>query len=292
MGEVKNYLYKNGLKFDNTLAKNLRGTIERIQLNKASCLGVDGNVGEGKTTLAVEMAQYIEEQQGGTFDIQEQVGMGGKGFLKAMDYAVSNNKNAVIYDEAGDFNTRASLTFFNSQLNRVFETFRATKIVVILCLPSFADIDTSLMKKGVLRFLVHCYGRNATSGRYSVYDLSRMWYIKKRFTKVTVPSDAFRLTSPNFYGMFKDLDPADSLELEKFSLQGKKDIIRKSMLSQRGLINAQEIAKESGYSLASVRTWIQETKPENEKYGTKCYYDKSTIRHFLATKGVVVAPQD
>ena len=288
MGEV----YKNGLRFDSTLAKNLDGSIERVRIKKASCLGVDGNVGEGKTTLAVLMGQYIEAQHGEKFNIQEQVGMGGKGFLKAMDYAVNNNKHVVIYDEAGDFNTRASLTYFNSQLNRVFETFRATKIVVILCLPSFADIDTSLMKKGVLRFLVHCYGRNEKFGKYSVYDLSRMWYIKKKFAKVTVPSDAFRLTSPNFYGQFKDLDKESSNELEKFSIKGKKDIIRKSMLAQRGLIDIKTIAKESGYSPASVKKWVQATKPEGEQYGHTKYYDKSSVRYFLASKGVRLPPSN
>ena len=280
--------YKNGLKFDSTLAKNLDGTIARVKLKKASCFGIDGNVGEGKTTLAANCGIYIEKQHGGTFDIENQIGMGGKGFLKAMDYAVNNNKHCVIYDEAGDFNTRASLTFFNQQLNRVFETFRATKIVVILCLPSFADIDTSLMKKGVLRFLVHCHGRTNTYGRYSVYDLSRMWYIKEKFKKVTVPSDAFRITNPNFYGMFKDLDPEDSKALERFSIKGKKAIIRKSMLQQRGLVDQDQIAKESGYSVASVRQYIGKSKPEFEKYGRHKYYDKSIIRQFLASKKVFI----
>jgi len=280
------YVYKNGLKFDSTLAKNIDGTLARVKSKKASCLGVDGYVGEGKTTLAVEIAQYIESKYNSTFDIQEQIGMGGKGFLKSMDYAVSNKKHVVIYDEAGDFNTRASLTYFNQQLNRVFETFRATKIVIILCLPSFADIDTSLMKKGVLRFLVHCYGRTLTYGRYSVYDLSRMWYIKSKFAKVTVPADAFRLTTPNFYGQFKDLDPESSNELEKFSIRGKKDIIRKSMLAQRGLVDVKTISKEAGYSVESVRKWVQKSKPKNERYGNTKYYDKSTVRYFLASKGI------
>jgi len=278
--------YKNGLKFDSTLGKNLKGTIVRVELKKASCFGIDGNVGEGKTTLAVLCAKFIESQHGEEFDIQNQIGVGGKGFLKAMDFAVNNNKHCVIYDEAGDFNTRASLTYFNQTLNRVFETFRATRIVVILCLPSFADIDTSLMKKGVLRFLIHCYGRSAKFGRYKVYDLSRMWYIKSKFVKVVVPSDAFRLTTPNFYGQFLDLDTADSKELERFSIKGKKDIIRKSMLAQRGLLNAQDIAKESGYGVESVRKYLQSAKPKFEKYGVSKYYDKSTVRYFLASKGV------
>jgi len=278
--------YKNGLKFDSTLAKNLEGTIERVKLNKASCLVIDGNVGEGKTTLAVECAQYIEKQHNNTFDIQNQIGMGGKGFVKALDYAVTNKKHAVIYDEAGDFNTRASLTYFNQQLNRIFETFRATKIVVIICLPSFADVDTSLMKKGVLRFLIHCESRSALYGRYKVYDLSRMWYIKSKFSKVTVPTDAFRITSPNFYGMFKDLDKEDSLELSTFSLKGKKDIIRKSMIQQRGLISIKEIAKESGYGIQSVRAYLNSGKDKFEKYGATKYYSKDVVRQFLASKGV------
>jgi len=76
-----------------------------------------------------------------------------------MDWCVTNKRNVIVYDEAGDFNTRASLTYFNQNMNRVFETYRALGIIVILCLPSFADIDTSLMKKKIARMLIHCYAR-------------------------------------------------------------------------------------------------------------------------------------
>lgn len=283
--------YQNGLKFDNTLAKNLDGSMQRVRARKASCLAVDGGVGEGKTTLAVEMAQYIEWKHGNEFDKELQIGMGGKNFMKAIDYAVSKKKKVVVYDEAGDFNTRASLTYFNQNLNRVFETFRATGIIVILCLPSFMDIDTSLMKKGVLRWLVHCHGRTVNYGGYSVYSLDRMWYVKAKFSKLTVPTDAYRMTAPNFRGWFKDLDTEDRDELNKISMKGKKETIRKSMLEQRGLIDAQEIAKESGYSHESVKKWLQKKKPKFEKYGHRKYYEKKVVRQFLASKGIRFNPE-
>lgn len=282
--------YSSGLKFDKTLAKNLKGCKERVSMKKASCFCIDGIMGEGKTTLAVLCAQYYESLFGEKFEIENQIGMGGKEFIKALEYCVNNNKHVVIYDEAGDFNTRASLTYFNQQLNRIFETFRAMEILVIICLPSFADIDTSLMKKGVLRFLVHCFGRTTKQGNYSVYDLSRMWYVKAKFPKVTVPTDAFKITNPNFYGHFKDLDPEDATALNDVSMKGKKEIIRQSMIQQRGLVNSDDVVKATGYSLASVREFVGRIKPKFEKIGRTKYFDKSIIKQFLAEKGVHFDP--
>jgi len=277
-------VWTNGLKFDNKLAENLRGSISRVRSKKASLFIIDGGVGEGKTTLGVECAQYLAGELRQGFDIKDQVRQGGSDFLKGMDWCVKNKRNVIVYDEAGDFNTRASLTYFNQNMNRVFETYRALAIIVVLCLPSFVDVDTSIMKKKVARMLVHCYSRNNNYGNYKIYSLWRMWYLKAKFTKVTVPDDAFRMVSPNSYGRFKDLDPADSSLLENHSLIGKKDIIRKGMLNSRGLLTIAQIASKTGYSIDSIRGFIKRKKIVGEKSGATLYFHKDIVENIIATK--------
>ena len=281
---MKKLSWENGLKIDSTLDLNLGECIKRIRSKKASLIIIDGGVGEGKTTLGTICAMRLATQLNQKFDIKEQVRQGGSDFLKGMDWAVTNKRNVIVYDEAGDFNTRASLTYFNQTMNRVFETYRALGIIVILCLPSFADVDTSLMKKKISRMLIHCYDRNSQYGCYKVYSLWRMWYLKAKFSKVTVPDDAFRMVSPNFFGRFRDLDPKDSEALEAHSIKGKKDIIRKGMLQERGMLPIKTIAQKTGYSIETIRRYIKRKKLKGEKYGATLYYHKEIVENILIDK--------
>jgi hypothetical protein len=241
-------------------------------------------VGEGKTTLGVECGMFLAKELEQPFNIKEQVRQGGTDFLKGMDWCVANKRNVIVYDEAGDFNTRASLTYFNQSMNRVFETYRALGIVVILCLPSFADVDTSLMKKLISRYLIHCYNRNNKYGEYKVYSLWRMWYLKDKFKKFVVPTDAFRHVTANFFGRFKDLDKADSEALEIHSIKGKKGIIKKGMLQERGLIDIKDIGHKTGYSVETIRRYINKNKLKGEKNGATLYFHKEIVEQIIQTK--------
>lgn len=281
---MKKLNWSNGLKIDSTLDKNLDECIQRVRNKKASLIVIDGGVGEGKTTLGTICAKRIGEKLDQDFSIMNQVRQGGGDFLKGMDWCVEHKRNVIVYDEAGDFNTRASLTYFNQNMNRVFETYRALGIIVILCLPSFADVDTSLMKKKISRMLIHCYDRGMSYGNYKVFSLWRMWYLKQKFEKVVVPDDAFKFVSPNFYGRFRDLDPVERDALEKHSIKGKKDIIRKGMLKERGLLPIKSIAQKTGYSIETIRRFIKRKKLKGEKYGATLYYHKEIIEDIIIAK--------
>jgi len=281
---IKKYSWKNGLKVDTTLHENLIGCVNRVRTKKASLIVVDGGVGEGKTTLAVICSQLLAKEMGQDFDILQQTRQGGSDFLKGMDWCVENNRNVIVYDEAGDFNTRASLTHFNQNMNRVFETYRALGIIVVLCLPSFADIDTSLMKKKIARMLIHCYTRTANFGNYKVYSLWRAWYLKAKFIKVTVPDDAFKFVNPNFYGRFRDLDPKDAEILEGHSVEGKKSIIKKSALADKGMLDIKTVGQRTGYSAQSIRAYIKNNKIETEKYCNAIYIHKELVDAIIRDK--------
>ena len=284
--------FKNGLKFDDTLAFNLRRQIERVKMKKASLFVIDGGVGEGKTTLATECGMYLAEQLNQPFDIEQQVRQGGDDFFKGLEWCVENKRSIVVYDEAGDFNTRASLTRFNKNMNRVFETYRALGIIVILALPLFLDIDTSLMKKKILRFLIHCYGRKAKYGNYKVFSLNKCWWIKRAFAspKVVVPEDAYKCTYPNYLGHFKDLNPEDSVLLENHSLKAKKQIIKDNVEKEEEiikdkegnkLISVKEISEEVNLGSCSILKFVKDNNIEGERKGAKLYFKPEIIDEIL-----------
>jgi hypothetical protein len=268
-------MYKNGLRFDDTLAKNLDSEKKRVDMNKASLLIIDGGVGEGKTTLSVECAEYY---QGCECNLKNQYALGGEEFMEKLQICYDNNMIVVIYDEAGDFNKRGSLTRFNQQLIRVFQTFRAFKILVILTLPNFNVIDNSLFDMKVPRMLLHCNKRTLSQGNYSGFSLYRMQYIKHKMQKLVIPEYAYTQVVPNFRGHFLDLSTERAKELDKISTAGKLNIVNQNVLESKNLVNIKEISKKIFRDHRWVRKKLRQFKLEPSLiHKKKKYYNSSVI---------------
>lgn len=251
-------IYKHGLPFSEKLGNNIISLYKRIQLNKASLLIVAGGVGEGKTTLAVEIADYYNSLYGLPLinldlNYHPQLSMGGTEFIQNLRICYKEGLPCVIYDEAGDFNRRGALTQFNAMLNRVFETFRGFKILVIVCIPSFDVLDEHLFRNNIPRQLVHLENRTINQGNFKAYSLYRMFYLKARMKKLVVKNMAFSLVEPNFYGHFLDLEPERSNALNKISMKGKFNILKKAEIKSEGLISLSEIAVKINRSIIWIR---------------------------------------
>jgi len=275
MGTTQKHKYDNGLPFSSLLDVNLNSLRDRIAAKKASLVIIDGGVGEGKTTLAVEVAEYF---QGSALNLRHQYSMGGIQFQERLQICVDTNKLTVIYDEAGDFSRRGALTEFNKMLNRIFETYRGFKILVIIVLPNFGILDKQLFDNMIPRLLLHCYGRNQNYGNYSGYSLYRMFYLREKMKKLTVPPQAYTSVNPNFRGHFLDLTSERSAELEKVSLEGKAKVLSGNILQARGLMPTLQLCK----SLHRSRPWVTEKlrklgiKPDHI-YKKQRYFDKGVL---------------
>lgn len=266
--------------FDSSLMKSLNAIKERIELNKAAMIVIDGGVGEGKTTLATEIAQWF---QPGWFDhVSELLAMGGNDFTKKLEKAFQGGHKVVVYDEGGDFASRGALTQFNKNLNRVFETYRSTQILVILCLPDFSDLDKSLMKKRITRLLIHTHGRKKTYGRFKFFSLWRMWYIKEKMKEVTVPTQAYSIVTPNGRGLFKDLEQDKRDELAKLSNKGKSHIRKDTYIKSKGLLSTDEAAKKMGISTQRFSQVKRMNKlKHDETLGRTQFYKTETIDRLI-----------
>jgi len=287
----KRYLYDHGLPFSTCLDVNLDDVKLRVKKNKAALIVIDGGVGEGKTTLAVECAEYITEVE---LIFKEQLAMGGSDFAKKLKICFKAGYFVVIYDEAGDFNKRAALTRFNAMLNRIFETYRAFKILVILVLPSFAVLDNSLFDKQIPRLLIHCEDRNDNYGNYKGYSLYRMFYIREKMKKLTVKPFAYNLVEPNFRGHFLDLKPDRAKELDKFTISGKLDILDSGQIAFDGLLSFNDLASKLDLSISWIRKKMTALDIKQSKiYKNRKYYDQGVLdilsevqeqEHLLAAK--------
>lgn len=294
-------IYNSGLPFEKALGPALMEQYLRVARNKASLIIVDGGVGEGKTTLAVHCADFLMtcESLGSKkikeflkdknavdykmlprieIDFEKQLGMGGAQFAGKMKICFKNKLIVVIYDESGDFNKRASLSKFNAMLNRTFETYRAFKIIVIMCLPNFGVLDEDLFRKNIPRMLLHCHGRTETYGCFKVYSLYRMLLIRRQMSKLKMPHYAYINIDPNFNGNFKDLDPMRSRLLDRISTKGKLDSLSKAEQKLEGLVTYSEIS----HKLVKSYQWVLEAvkvigvKPIKMD-GRKAFFDESII---------------
>jgi len=272
--------YNHGLPFSEGLAKNIDALKQRIKDGKASLLIIDGGIGQGKTTFGVEIGEYY---QGKEIIFEEQLAMGGIDFAKKLKKCFEAGHEIIIYDEAGDFSRRGALTRLNATLNRVFETFRVFKILVILILPSFDVLDSQLMDKQIPRFLLHCSDRTVKAGHFRGYSLRKMWYLLARLKKTTVKPASYKLERPNLHGHFLNLSKKRATELDKFSLKGKLDILDLAEIRHDGLLSLQEIANKLNRS----KRWVQDQVSKKnlkfvKKYKTVNYYGKSVVPILMA----------
>jgi len=279
-------VYDNGLKFSSVVARNIDKAMERVfELNKASLIIIDGGVGEGKTTLAEHIARYAtsvynEKYSSGRlacYKREEQLAMGGGDFMnKLQKYALT--KPVMLYDESGDFTSKRALTNFNFRLNRIFETYRATKILVVLSLPTFLVLDNALFYNKIPRLLLHLEKRTKNQGRIKGYSLWRMFYIKHKSKKLVNPLEAYNYVECNFWANFLDNDPEEAKKLNDYTLRGKAKIHKQIYAEQSGLMTTKDLARELQVSVGYIRILIHKKQIKEEmKVGNVKYYKPDII---------------
>lgn len=279
---MKERLYNHGLPFSENLARNLDAQMERIKNKKASMIITDGQVGEGKTTLSVELADYINSKHDlPEIDLKKkavQYAYGGSDFTEKLRLCYRDKLPVCIYDEAGDFNKRGSLSRFNAMLNRTFETFRAFKVIVILSLPSFHVLDNDLFTKGIPRLLLHCHNRGHKYGDFSGYGLYRQFYLKEAMRKAVCKPLAFKFTRPNFRGHFLDISKIRSKQLDHISTSKKLKELKEQELALQNLITYVQISEKLNMSIDWVRRSTNKLKIKSIKEIKKVkYFDKEII---------------
>jgi len=281
-------IYKHGLPFDATLKENLDEQLNlRIKAKFPSLLIIDGQQGEGKTTLLTHIIDYINSIHGLpecdlSIKHHPQLAMGSTEFFKSFNICRSKNLPIIGYDEAGDFSKRGSISRLNALLNRVFETFRSSKIIVILSLPNFNILDSHLFDLGVPRGLLHCHGRmdTITYGNYSGYSLYGMNWIRYWFDKFSKPlrHQCYSKTFPNFRGHFKNLPTDRANKLSSLSDFGKKNQVVRAEIESAGLISYTAISAKLDRSIIWCKKKIAELKIKPvRKIGRKNYFSSETL---------------
>lgn len=284
------YYYDHGLPFSKELPGILEAQLQRIKTGKASMICIDGPVGSGKTTLAVHVMDYLmgayektgenqwEFKPENVCEFKDQLAMGGADFIKAIKISFQKNLVVCTYDEAGDFSKRSVLTKFNNLMNRVFDTYRAFKVIVIVASPSFQYIDQSLLDKMIPQMLLHCRERAADYGRYDVYYLRDMFWLKFYFKRLAVPPEAYQRIRPKFGGLFLDLPKERSNMLDKYSTRGKFDVLELAEINMDGYLTYAELGAKMGRSYVWIKQKLDDLKVKPIKTHKKVkYFDAAVV---------------
>lgn len=294
MSESKLPLYACGYPFSEIVGDNIEEIIKRIDKKKAAAILIDGQMGEGKTTLAIEVAEFVAKLRNkkvmlikagevgfyDTYDVDtdKQLAMGGEDFQEKMQMCIDAKLPVCIYDEAGDFSKRGSITQFNQRLNRLFQTFRTFQILVILCLPCFDILDKQFFVEGVPRVLLNCHNRSAKQGEIRGYALEEMFYLKHYMGKEVVPMRAYQKVTPNFRGHFLDLPIQKSKKLDEISTTTKKEVLSTNILKNRGLVSYYDMAKRLNKNPDTIRILISKLGLQpTTKFKQRNYFEEGVM---------------
>jgi hypothetical protein len=252
------------LPFNKELAANIDKQLDRIEFHKASCILIDGPLGSGKTTTAVRITDYVNEKKElpeMNLKISEhpQIALGGGDFNSFFRQAFKQHLPVVVYDEAGDFNRRGAVTRFNMLINRFFEIYRGFKILVIVCIPNFAVLDSHFFENQIPRMLIHMEKKGQYKAKYLAYSLSGMNWIRWYYLKMGVGARhrCYYSVAPNFHGWIQNLPAARDKQLDSLSTRGKDEILSKNERKLKGLVSQTEISQSLGVSLDWVNYHIR-----------------------------------
>ena len=110
-----------------------------------------------------------------------------------------------------------------------------------------------------------------------------MFKILSTMKKIEYPPDVYSGRSylrvePTFKGSFENLSPERSEELDRFSTQGKADILDQRTAEEDGLLSYEDLSEKTGKSLSYLRQLcsLNRIKPK-KKIRQVAYFDPGVV---------------
>ncbi len=205
---------------------------------------IGGRPSTGKTTLGVQIADFIEGKPI-LLDMNDhpQLNMGYKDLINNALICYKRKHKVIIYDEAGDFSKKATLTKANRTVQQFFERCRALELNLILICPNPLEIDSGLFKiPGLIQGLIFVESSTEHDSTYGVYDADGIGWLKYYNTKWPFhPHMPFKLARPYMRGKFLNLSPEREEMLKRISTGDKilsmmalgKDMQREPVITKK-----------------------------------------------------------
>lgn len=284
------FMYGKYNKDVRVLADNLKRWYYRVKFkNFPVILLIDGISGQGKTTFAIKLMDFINFLDGKDLvklEIKEhyQIGSGAKGFITAYNQCRKLKLPCVLYSEAGDVSRGAAMTKVNKMIIRHIETFRSSKIIMLMDLPNFNILDKKIFNYQGVRALFHLDHREKLPhGTYYCFSIRGFKWIRWWFDALAEPlrDECYKHSYWNFRGNFKNLTEERKVKLARISDTGKIKESLKAEMDANGLISSVEAAQVLGLSYEGWNKFKRNKHIEvAQKSGLTNYYSKDLIMGF------------
>jgi len=273
-------VYKNGFGITDKVLENLKDQYNRVMIyNKPSIVLISGGSGEGKTTLMVEAMDYVNSLDGlppVNLKPKEHIQLttGADNFFSNFDKCFLKGFHCAGYDEAGEFSKRGSLTKFNRDMLRFFETFRIKKILVFMALVDFTQLDNALFNTRIPRLLLYCKDRGFKDGKIEGHNMENMGWIRANAKKLPAGLEfmAYKRSFPLFYGNFHNLEPERAKQLDFISTEGKEQIHKMMELDKAGYMTIPQMSKGCDRPYRWVQNQLIKFKYKSVRVGKNVLY--------------------
>lgn len=286
-------LYANNTPFDKieVIDRNLKNMLIRLKDRQPIVIIIDGGQSCGKTTLSIELTDRFNYLSGQTeVNLEEkeniQYCFGGEQLVKKLPLCQDQNRNAIVYDESGDYNRKGALSRFNKTMDRAMDMIRIFQVAIIIVCHDFTKLPKEMIDKKIATMLIHCKQRSPGSGyaNAQVYDYTGMCWIQHYRKQEVVPEVAYNKVYPNFHFRFKDLEPTRSNKLHILSGTKKVELFKMSEVKLQGLLNFKELGYKCGMSEAWIKSQIRKLHIKEESIYKKKKYFNPNVADLLLKK--------
>lgn len=215
---------------DGILKRNLDFIKDKVlHKNMDFVICVDGRVGQGKSTLASQLALFLDP----TFTLDNIVFTPNQ-FIESVKKAKKGQ--AIIFDEAMIISSRSAMSEFNKAVVFLMAQIRSKQLFIFFVLPSIFDLDRNLALHRT-NLLLHCYSDEfGKRGKYAgfIEDSVKALYLNgKKFYSYSKPKS-------NFIGVFTK---HFSVDMDKY--EAKKQEAIKTMTLKPERLNKFKIQRDN-----------------------------------------------
>ena len=255
--------FVNGVKLylDGYLKSNLDLAKDRVKL-KWDCIGLYvGDEGDGKTTLALNNALYLDP----TFNI-ERICFNPVQFEEAVDKAPPFS--AIVYDEADDLGGHWANRLLIA-IKRKFKRIRKKQLFILLVTPTMFDLSKYFIIART-RYLVQVYTEGLERGYFKFYGKKgkRMLYMRG---KKDWDMDAWGC---DFKGRFTRLPDNFPIDMDDYEL--RKDEATKEIVGSAGVLERVDIYEaiaqrlyDDNVSTAKIASYLDRSQRQVQHYLAK-----------------------
>lgn len=263
-----------GFLFDHKLILRAFRIWKELKTSLDHFVVVSGREGTGKTTLAIQLAAWVNPN----FTLNTVVDS-AEGFIKILKQRsdqydkTPDDTQSMVMDEGTELLSRDAQNLTNKVLVKTFFIQRALRFLVIICIPNFHMLD-SVVRHHRVRTLIEVLQRGkykAITGK-GIKIIAKQGALTKTVTTIKLSDQFF------WHGYFSKEFPK-TISYDEY-IKKKYKGINKTLdnlqddLSKLKMISARRVAREIGADAETIITLIKKGKVEGKQIGSKWYLTK------------------